>query len=446
MIYHSQINMKKIVLLGFILAVIISSCSNNSSNKKSNQDEAETLNKHHQTGFKYVKDVEQVIVYHEKNRFAAWPANNGAWIFSEDEMLVSFTEAPYELKKHEHNIGSPELQTSWLARSTDGGESWTAYNPENFVGDFGNRPELKTLEEPIDFESPRFVMRIVGTAYHVAHDPRGHFFYSYDAGVSWKGPYGFGDLINYPEIKKYGLNEITSRTDYIVTGKNECIMMMSAREKGKFGTDRLFCVKTEDGGKTFQFLGWVIRPFREDEIDETNKVTLYDDPEKNPYATQCRAVMSQTRMLPNGKLVTVMRRKYTAPDGDAVNSENWVDAYASEDGGKTWAFQSTAGNGGKGNGNPPALAITSDGRLCTVFGEREFGTIQIAYSSDEGKSWSEPQILFDEFWSEDMEYADMGYPRVLARSDGKLVALFYYSTKAYLHHIHATIWDPKKPT
>ncbi|MCD6597411.1 MAG: exo-alpha-sialidase, partial [Bacteroidales bacterium] len=119
-----------------------------------------------------------------------------------------------------------------------------------------------------------------------------------------------------------------------------------------------------------------------------------------------------------------------------------VDAYASVDGGKTWIFQSTAGNGGKGNGNPPALAITLDGRLCTVFGEREFGTIQVAYSSDEGKSWSEPQILIDEFWSEDMELADMGYPRVLARSDGKMVAIYYYSTKEYLHHIHATIWNP----
>ena len=51
-------------------------------------------------------------------------------------------------------------------------------------------------------------------------------------------------------------------------------------------------------------------------------------------------------------------------------------------------------------------------------------------------------ILIDDFWSEDMEYNDLGYPRVLTRSDGKMVAIFYYSTKNYLHHIHATIWDP----
>lgn len=51
-------------------------------------------------------------------------------------------------------------------------------------------------------------------------------------------------------------------------------------------------------------------------------------------------------------------------------------------------------------------------------------------------------ILLDDFWSEDMEYVDLGYPRVVTRSDGKMVAIFYYSTKEHLHHIHATIWDP----
>lgn len=249
-------NKKKQALYLWLIAIlsITNSCTQNTTPKS----------------YKHVKGAEQIIVYSQEDRFAAWPANNGAWMIEGNEILVGFTEAPYELKKDDHNIGKP--MTSWLARSMDGGESWEAFNPENYVGDFGNQPELKTPEEPIDFEAPRFVMRIVGTAYHGANDPRGHFFYSYDGGNSWKGPFSFGDLIHHPEIGKYGLGEITPRTDYVVTGKNECLVFLSARETGKFGTDRLFCLKTADGGKTFDFMGWIVKPFNESEIEETIKV------------------------------------------------------------------------------------------------------------------------------------------------------------------------------
>jgi len=387
-------------------------------------------------GYQHVKEAKQVIVFAKEGRYAAWPANNGAFIFDGDEILVGFTLGGYELKEG-HNISEP--YSSWLARSKNGGETWQAYDPENFVGDLGAQPEFKILEEPIDFLSPDFVMRIVGTAYHGSEDPRGHFFYSKDRGITWKGPYSFGDLLNHPEIKKYGLGELTPRTDYVVTGPNECLVFLSARIKGEFGTDRLFCMKTSDGGQTFHFMGWVVKPFLEEEAHESFKVPLYEDETKNPYATQCRAVMSQTFMLEDGKLLSVMRRKYVHED---LQTKNWVDAYASVDGGRTWTFQSKVGDAGAGNGNPPSLAQTLDGRMCAVFGEREFGTVQVAYSSDEGRTWSEPKILIDEFWSEDMELNDLGYPRVLTRSDGKMVAVFYYSTREYLHHIHATIWDP----
>ncbi len=420
--------MRKIIFFVLALAVGAGSCkSANASGKE--KPEKPPLN--------HVKNAEQVIVFYQKGKFGGWPANNGAFVFDGDEMLAGFTVGDYKLTKNGHNIVEPYY--SWLARSTDGGETWKAWDPDNYVGDFGNEPELKRLESPVNFTKPGFVMRVVGTAYHGADDPRGHFFYSYDAGNSWKGPYGFGDLLNHPELRKYGLGELTPRTDYVVLSDKECLVFISARVKGEFGSDRLFCVKTSDGGKTFNFHGWVVRPFRADETEGVRKVPLFENKDKNPYATQCRAVMSQTFLLDDGKLLTVMRRKYRSDDGQ---TRNWVDAYVSQDGGKTWVFQSKVGDAGAGNGNPPALALTADGRLCAVFGERQFGTIQVAYSTDEGKSWSEPLILFDGFWSEDMEYNDLGYPRVLRRGDGKLVAIFYYSTKDHPHHIHATIWDP----
>jgi len=388
---------------------------------------------------KKVKNVREVIVYSKEGRFAGWPANNGAnmpWTFAEDQFLIGFTEAPYELQEG-HNIGKP--QKSWLARSTDGGETWIAWDPENYVGDFEKQPKLKSVNEPIDFTAPGFVMRVVGIGYHGAKDPRGHFFYSNDGGLSWEGPFGFGDLLNDPQIKKYGLGEITPRTDYVVTGENECLVFVSARPTDKFGTDRLFCIQTKDGGQSFKFLSWIVPPYKENETDASVKVPLYEDPELNPYATQCRAVMSSSLLLPSGKILATMRRKYT--DGPAED-KNWVEAYISSDKGQTWVFLSEVGNTGARNGNPPGLNVTDDGRICAVFGNRANGTMQAVYSKDEGKSWSEPVIIWDNFWSEDMELGDLGYPRLMRRKDGKLVALFYCSNKDNLHHIHATIWDP----
>ena len=50
------------------------------------------------------KDIEHVVVYQEEGKFAGWPANNGAWIFDGDELLVGFTRGIYELDEGGHNI------------------------------------------------------------------------------------------------------------------------------------------------------------------------------------------------------------------------------------------------------------------------------------------------------------------------------------------------------
>ena len=384
-----------------------------------------------------VPNVEHVIIYQEDGRFAGWPANCGAFIFKGDEILTGFIEGPYLLQDG-HNLGEPYY--NWLARSTDGGSTWTAFDPERYVGDFGDQPDLKKLKNPVNFLAPGFAMRIVGNAYHGAYDGRGHFFLTRDAGNTWQGPFGFGNLAQHPEIKKYGLDELTPRTDYIVTGKHACVLFISAREKNRFGSDRLFCIKTTDGGQSFEFVGWIIKPFSQTESNDGKRVQLYKTPEKNPHPTECRAVMSQSVQLSKDVIISVIRRKYIVRGG---SDKHWLDAYMSKDGGQTWEFRSFIADCGGSNGNPPSLALTKDGRLWVAYGERNTGTIRLVYSSDQGLSWSNPRILMDGFWSEDMELNDLGYCRLLARSDGKLVALFYYSTKEHLHHLHAAIWDPE---
>lgn len=385
-------------------------------------------------GQKPVKGVAHSIIYHQPGRFAGWPANSGAFIFDNNEILVGFTEAKYKLS-NSHNSDGP--YNSFVARSLDGGTTWTYNDPENFVGDLGKKPELKKLPSPINFTHPEFVMRFVGDSYHGADDGRGHFFYSYDKGKSWQGPYTVGDMLQWPEFANTGLNELSPRTDYVVKSNKECLLFFSIRTAEKFGSDRLFCVKTVDGGQSFTFQGWVVPPASAK--GAFPKVKLFDDDAKNPYAHECRAVMSQTLQVKDKTIVTTIRRKYVTKEKEELH---WIDAYSSNDDGKTWTFTSKIADTGASNGNPPAMALTKDGRLCVVYGERDHGTIRVVYSKDKGKTWSAPQILMDGFWSEDMELNDLGYPRVVCRQDGKMVAMYYYSTKEHLHHLRATVWKP----
>ncbi len=425
-----HINRLKITLIKFLTFLFILNIHNAQAQTGSAKE----------TQLQKVKNAKHVIVYQEKGKFLGWPANNGAWSADGVNMLVGFTHGDYKLIKDNHNIGGNQI--SWLGRSTDMGKTWQGYDPLNYVGDFGKQPELKKLDKSIDFSHPQFAMRVVGTSYHGSFDPRGHFFYSYDAGNSWNGPYRLGDdnIREWPELKNTSFSdntELTPRTDYIVNGKDECLIFMSVRVKGEFGTDRLFCMRTVDGGKSFKFVSWIVPPYDEKTVDKSLKVKLEKDDAKNPHPNECRAVMSKTISLKNGKLICAMRRKY--------NEHNWVDAYVSEDGGKTWAFLSEVGDAGSGNGNPPSLNKTDKGRLVAIFGNRvEPGTMMVVYSDNEGKTWSEPRILRDGYGSEDMETIDLGYPQLLKRKDGKMVALYYWSTKKSLHHIAATIWDADK--
>lgn len=374
-------------------------------------------------------DFRHVVVYQEDGIFAAWPANNGAWIWEDDEIVVGFTIGEYK-QVGGHNIGEEHI--SVLARSKDGGVTWAKFDPENYVGDVD---KVKDLVGPVDFTHEGFMMKVEGNAYHGHDDGEGSFFVSYDRGGTWEGPYRFSGLADDKNIKgvvKVNVDkwedkleasktwkeyELTPRTDYLVKGKNECMLLMSARPmqlqgEDNFATDRLFCVRTIDGGKSFNFVSWVVGP---------------SDPS--------RAVMSQTVRVDDKTMVTVMRRRR--------ESNNWIDTYISRDGGESWSFQAKAGSAGRVfNGNPPALVKTDDGRLCCVFGNREKVAIMASYSSDNGKSWTEPfAIRSGDYWAKDDD-ADLGYPRLVKRSDGSLVAIYYWSTKEALHNISATIWKP----
>jgi hypothetical protein len=345
------------------------------------------------------------IVYAGEAKFAAWPANNGAWDWGDNHILTGLTIGDLVLKKG-HNIANPK---SFISRSKDGGLTWELESPANYVKDSLNPTELK---EKINFKHPDFALRVSCKGYHGNNTPEGSFFYSYDRGKTWMGPYSFGSLNNAEELQGMELN---ARTDYIVDGKDECTVMMAAREQGDSEKSiRPFCARTTDGGLTFQFVGWVITEI-----------------------TKNRALMPATVRCSDNKLVTTVR---------IINKDEeifTVEAHESVDNGKSWKNLGKVSDNGPWSGNPPALVKMDDGRLCCVYGHR--GTCQIIarYSSDEGKTWSDEHILRDNYFRDEFDDRDLGYPRLLKLPEGKLIAIYYWANKETPNsHIAATIWKP----
>ncbi|HVC93719.1 MAG TPA: sialidase family protein [Pirellulales bacterium] len=361
--------------------------------------------------------IEQVMVYHEPGRFGGWPANHGIWSWRSppqetprDEILVGFSAGHHkDLGPTRHNIDHDKPEEHLLARSLDGGRTWAIENPARqgvLIGTAGMRhgtvPTEYTEAEPvdcpggIDFTHAGFAMtcRMAGTDFGVSR-----FYYSYDRGHNWKGPF---------QLPLFGQPGIAARTDYVVNGPHECMLFLTASKSNR-REGRPICVRTTDGGKTWDFVSYI-------------------GPEPAGYA-----IMPSTVRLSPGRLLTTVRRAEDQP------KRSWIDAWTSADEGRSWSSLKEPVPD-TGEGNPPHLIRLGDGRLCLTYGVRAkpFG-IFARLSGDAGQTWSEPITLRG-----DGGGRDIGYPRSVQRSDGKVVTVYYFWDEATgpERYIAASIWDP----
>ena len=227
-----------------------------------------------------------------------------------------------------------------------------------------------------------------------ANSGTSRFSFSYDRGKTWRGPY---------RLPLFGQKGVMGRTDYIVDGPARCTLFLTAsKSNGREG--RPFCARTVDGGLTWTFLSFI-------------------GPEPVGYAI----MPSSVRLSPRDLVTTI--RRLDPP-------KSWIDAFASHDDGRTWAFLSTA-EPDTGEGNPPSLLRLPDGRLCLIYGARRqpFG-IYGRMSDDGGKSWGNAISLRD-----DAGGRDIGYVRSVVRTDGRVVAVYYYhDRRGPTRYLAATIW------
>jgi hypothetical protein len=361
--------------------------------------------------------MKHVLVYHEPGASCYGPVNNGIWQWG-DEIVVGFSRGVFMPDRGKPPLADPNLpHANVQARSRDGGETWTYETPANLGHGFTSKglvdqasPPPALPPEGLDFAHPDFGLRLNGKFFRA----------TYDRGRTWQGPY---------EFPSFSFEALTSRTAYLPNGARDCHLFLSARDasftvQAKLD-DRAFCARTRDGGRTFDFLGWMV-------------------PEDPAPRSVCPSVVR----FSSHRLVAGLRRRRDEPRaapnerGEDINRVCWIDAYESNDNGLTWQFLSKVADTDTlhlHNGNPPSLQLLPDGRLVCVYGFRSPPwSLRARVSADGGHTWGSELTLRD-----DGRNFDIGYPRSVLRSDGQIVTAYWFNTEARPEsHICAVIWHP----
>ena len=368
--------------------------------------------------------LEQHTIYRKAGRFAGWPANYGMWNWG-NEIVVVFTEGTFKPSTVSHARDTGKPFKTLQARSMDGGIHWEV---TSFPGNSpGNRPisadEHVTLElslrsyieahpdaiHPapggINFTHPDFALMCGRTGLNAG--TQSFFYYSYDRCRTWEGPF---------KLPMFGQTAIAARTSYQVESKNSCLLFLTGN-KTNGSEGRVFCTRTDDGGKTFDFVSFI-----------------GEEPLENAFA-----IMPSHLLLEDGTYLCAIRYR---SEHHNQSDNSWIDLYSSDDGGESWQYLNRPVTFHQpGNSNPPSLVQLTDGRIVLVYGNRDEPTSVCArISSDHGKSWSVPITLRQTGGSK-----DMGYTRAVVLPDDTIVTAYYLNDQADGNgerFIEATRWKP----
>ena len=363
--------------------------------------------------------IQHTIVYKVDGRYAGWPANYGVWSWG-DEIVTGFTLGYHNDGGgfHARDTGKPLV--TMQSRSLDGGLSWdviptpllapgnTAISADEHVS-APQGPVAARVNAPspypgnVDFTGPDFAMLCARTGLKAGAES--WFYTSTDRCQNWDGPF---------TLPMFGELGIAARTDYLVDAPQRATLFLtSTRPDG--GEGRVFCARTEDGGRSFQFVSW-----------------LRSDP------SGFDIMPASLRLGPAGRrdgggILTALRTRDGSGGADAI------DLMRSDDDGVTWRRVSTPAPDTGTGGNPPAMIRLSDGRICLTYGFRDAPSgIHAVLSKDDGESWGDAIVL-----RADGGNHDIGYPRSVQRTDGAVVTVYYYNDSPNgERYITATIWKP----
>lgn len=345
--------------------------------------------------------AKHLVVFQREGRYGGWPANHGAWIWG-NEIVVGFDNGLFEWRAKGHTISRAVTPVQSLARSRDGGETWTIEEPHDLAippgakyqdsYPAGDGPAMADCPGGLDFTHPDMAF----TARMTGNPGASRFYYSADRGKRWRGPY---------KLPNFGYAGTAARTDYVVNGKHDLSLFITLpKENGREGRPAM--VRTRDGGKSWTLVA-----------------TIGPEPSADDYA-----IMPATARDGARGLFTLIRHK------------GYLESFRSTDDGARWSSEGRSLETGRGN--PASLITLRDGRLLATYGYRDvpYG-IRARLSEDKGRTWSDEIVLRGDAGND-----DVGYPRSVQRPDGRIVSVYYYNLdKDKERFIAATIWDAPAP-
>ncbi len=298
--------------------------------------------------------MKTVTIYREPGRYAGWPANYGIWSWG-NEIVIGFTVGYADEEGGFHARDRDRPFVAMQARSLDGGETWQVdptpcrtpgnrgiLSADEHVNvdlsaaqaiDLGLANSPEACPGGIDFSHPDFALMCARTG--LGGGTLAWFYTSVDRCNSWDGPFA---------LPMFGQSGVDARTDVLITDSNECLLFLTAaRVDGSEGKG-VFCARTTDGGRSFEFVSWVAQ------------------------AESGYAIMPSSVRLSDTRIVTAVRCREGGTSTDPARC--WIDLYASDDNGTTWSYMNQpVPDTGRG-GNPPMLIRLADGRLCLTYGVR----------------------------------------------------------------------------
>jgi hypothetical protein len=346
------------------------------------------------------------IVYRNNREFCGWPFYCGLWKTGSGEVVAGFKKIANaygddgEISHTRLTVGQGRL---FLIRSRDDGASWDeasqqtvfdlADDKARILRDGG---ESYAGEAPLDFTDPDVLVMAGALPALLKPDSRAWLRASADGGITWRPPI---------LLPLHGLASLTGHGPPTTRADGVSLLGLSTTSADGWTNRPLVYASTD--GITWNFLAFITPAIESGSAASDRSGPLIFGAIRHFY--------TRLLALKDGRILAAIRFQREA------TGIIWTDIFESKDGGRTWKFLSRVNDWGA----PGDIVEMADGRLVCVYGYRLAPSgIRARVSEDGGRRWGPEIILRDDGGS-----WDLGYPRIIEVSPGRLLTVYYMNTR-----------------